>query len=141
MVVNVSYTRLLMNLTTCRSSGKTEPQKARPALRNRLTSQLRTQAASLRSGSVPATSICHRLFDMSTQDQFAPQNSDLQHTRHHSKTFSTHSGRQTQIDQFLEHRFGGTPTTVNPSASHLRAGSHRMSWITECGQARKHLNF
>ena len=43
--------------------------------------------------------------------------------------------------KYLEHRFGGTPTTVDPSGSHLRAGSQRMSWITECGQARKHLKF
>ena len=42
--------------------------------------------------------------------------------------------------KFLEHCFGGTLTTVNPSASHLRAGSHRMSWTTERGQARKHPN-
>ena len=32
--------------------------------------------------------------------------------------------------------FGGTLTT-----RHLRAGSHRMSWTTERGQARKHPNF
>ena len=38
------HTRLLMNRTTLRSSGKTEPHKARPAFRDRLTSQLRTQA-------------------------------------------------------------------------------------------------
>ena len=42
--------------------------------------------------------------------------------------------------KFLEHCFGGTLTIVNPSASHLRAGSHRMSWTTERGQARKHSN-
>ena len=30
------HTRLLMNLTTLRSSGKTEPHKARPAFRDRL---------------------------------------------------------------------------------------------------------
>ena len=108
---------------------------------------------------------------------------DLQHSRHHSKTFSKHSDGKhnflVDLDhdltksvskalpwpllhsqvwregtdgakiheerspnksrvKLLEHRFGVTPTTVNPSASHLRAGSHRMSWITECGQARKH---
>ena len=37
---------ILMNLTTHRTSGKTEPQKERPALRYSLTSELRTQAAS-----------------------------------------------------------------------------------------------
>ena len=42
--------------------------------------------------------------------------------------------------KFLEHCFGGTLTTVNLSTSHLGAGSHRMSWTTERGQARKHPN-
>ena len=49
--------------------------------------------------------------------------------------------RQPEGEVTRQANFSNQPnqTMSNPSASHLRVGSHRMSWITECGQARKRL--
>ena len=64
-----------MNLTTLRSSGKTEPHKARPAFRDRLTSQLRTQAGfHIDQDQFQQHRLVTGFFNMSAQDQFAPQN-------------------------------------------------------------------
>ena len=60
---------------TLRSSGKTEPQKARPAFRDRLTSKLRTQAGfRIDQDQFQQHRLVTGFFNMSAQDQFAPQN-------------------------------------------------------------------